>query len=87
MAKKQRLKVVKVQPNSAGAIALLRGSEVKADIFGRGKRVRDAAGDGFEMKAAFGPDRAGVMVYADTDDARLAEAENRALTRALNAGR
>lgn len=50
--------------------------------------VRNSAGNGFSVKELRGSrDRARVIVYTKTKEARKAESENRVLTRAVAAGR
>lgn len=46
-----------------------------------------AAGPGFEVNTEVGPNRARAEVRTATLEARLAEAKDRALTRAIDAGR
>ncbi|ALY08857.1 hypothetical protein GALAXY_11 [Arthrobacter phage Galaxy] len=79
-------KITKIEFLSPGFRAALNSPEVKADLLRRGYRIAVAAGDGFNVK--FSPsDRARVMVAANTRGARKAEAKDKALTRAIGAGR
>lgn len=82
MAAKLRLKL-----HTEGAVALLTDSKVQADLVARGSRIAAAAGDGIVVQAERGRDRSVVFVTTATHDARRAEAESRALTRAIDAGR
>lgn len=80
MAKKPQ-----VQMLSKGAIALLKGSAVRADLLARAERVAAAAGPGFDASVKYGRTRNLASVTATTDEARAAEASDRALTRAIGA--
>ncbi|MDI3330132.1 MAG: hypothetical protein QJR09_05265 [Micrococcus sp.] len=80
-------KRTRIQFNYKGFDAVRRSDGVKADLERRGRRIADAAGEGFETKSTLNPGRAGVLVYADTYEAMEAEATDKALTRAINAGR
>lgn len=80
-------KSVRVKLNVPEGRKLLNSSEVYGDLRGRGNRIAAAAGPGFVARAAKGPDRGSVFIVADTAAARRAEAEDRALTRAIDAGR
>lgn len=84
----------RLQLNSAGFAELMRSQEIQADLADRGRRIADAAsgsaegeGDDFEVDATTNRDRAVVFVRTATRQARLAEAEDRALSRAIYAGR
>jgi hypothetical protein len=67
--------------------ALLRSDEVLADLKRRGEAIARAAGDGMEVQAWRGKNRVRVTVRTRTAAARRAERDNKALTRALDAGR
>lgn len=84
MAKRKR---TRIRFDYAGFNAVRRSEAVRADLGARAERIAAAAGPGFETKATLNPGRAGVLVYADTYDAMVAEAENKALTRAIDSGR
>lgn len=73
--------------NRAGVRALLRSPEVLADLKRRAEAIAAAAGDGMEVSAELGTNRARATVMTVTDDAKLAEATTRALSSALDAGR
>lgn len=76
-----------IKINSAGVKALLNDAGVLADLEARGERIAAAAGDGVETNTVRGKDRPSVFIRTETNAARAAEAEDRALTRAINAGR
>ena len=79
---------LRVVPNPSAIVALLNSDEVAAKCLAHGERIAAAAGDGFvaeRLDAA--RTRARVQVRTDTIDAMLAEANDRALTNALDAGR
>jgi hypothetical protein len=78
---------VKIEMNSEGARELLRSPEVAAELERRAQLIAAAAGPGFEVDARLGANRARASVRAATLEARKAEAEERTLTRALEAGR
>lgn len=87
-------KSIRIQLNKAGIISLLQSPEVQADLRARANRIADAAGgatenagDDFEVDVTTNRDRAVAFVRTVTHEARLAEAEDRALTRAIDAGR
>lgn len=81
------IKSVRVKLNSAGIRSLLTSSEVAADLTDRGERIAATAGDGVEVTTTRNRDRAVVFVRTETYDAKRAEAEDRTLTRAIDAGR
>lgn len=78
---------VRVVLNSAGVRALLRSEAVRADLERRAKAIAEAAGEGFVAESRITGLRARASVRTDTADARAAEATDRALTRAIDAGR
>lgn len=80
-------KQVRIKLNSKGIVDLLKSAEVESDLTARGHRIAAAAGDGHEVTVVQSKDRAGVFVTTETTEARTAEAEGRALTRAIDAGR
>lgn len=77
----------KVKMNSRVAGELLRSAEVAGDLSARARRIATTAGAGFEAHVEVGRTRTIARVTAETDEARAAEANDRALTRALDAGR
>lgn len=81
------MKRIKVKINSAGAEAILKSDEVLADLERRAKAIAAAAGDGFETSSMVGQSRARAGVGTGTREAMRSEAEDRSLTRALDAGR
>lgn len=78
---------VRIEVNSAGIQALLKSAEVQADLQARALRIAAAAGEGMEAGSRIGKTRARASVITATRKAQLAEANNRALTKALDAGR
>lgn len=77
----------RVEINRAGVAGLLRDKGVADDLAARGRRIATRAGDGFESSVWQGRDRVRATIRTATPAARRAEAENRALSRALAAGR
>lgn len=78
---------IRIELDSAGIEALLRSPEVVADLQRRADAIAAAAGPGMRATVYQGRDRARAEVWTGTYAARDAEAEGRALTRALDAGR
>lgn len=78
---------VRIKLNSQGVRDLLRSREVQADLERRGHAIADAAGPGHRVESSIGPNRARVAIITDTTEAAVAEATDRSLTRALDAGR
>jgi hypothetical protein len=78
---------IRIEVNSAGIQALLKSAEVQADLESRARRIAAAGGDGMEVGSRIGKTRARASVITATREARLAEATDRALTKALDAGR
>ncbi len=78
---------VEVKLNRAGVAALLKSSDVAGDLRARAARIAAVAGPGMEAESEIGATRARASVVTATTEARLAEANHMALTRALDAGR
>lgn len=77
---------VRVEMNSAGAQELLKSPEVQGELRKRADRVAAAAGEGHEVSVWVGRDRARATVTTVSARAKRAEANDRALLRALEAG-
>lgn len=77
----------KIELDSAGVRALLQSPEVLADMQRRAENIAAAAGDGVEATSWIGFDRAHGRAATVTHEADLAEAQDRVLTRAIEAGR
>lgn len=79
---------IRIEINDAAAEALLKSPEVQADLRRRGQRIAAAAGSGsYDVTSSMTPSRARVSVGTADDKARKAEATQRSLTKALDAGR
>jgi hypothetical protein len=78
---------VRIEVNSAGIQAILKSSEVLDLLREKAQRIAAAAGDGMEVSAGLGAIRARASVTTATRAAKLAEATDRALTSAIDAGR
>lgn len=78
---------VTVKINRAGVRALLTGPEMQADLARRAAAIAEAAGEGMVADAGVTGSRARAAVITQSVEAMRAEAEDRALTRALDAGR
>lgn len=83
------MKRVKVRLNSKGVQALLQDPALVEDLQARADRIAAAAGGApdFEVDAKVLGDRASALVVTATQAGREAEATDRALTRAIDAGR
>lgn len=81
--------IIRVQMNSDGARAILRSERVRQDLERRGRAMAAAAGGepDFEVESQIGDNRARASVRTATHEAREAEANERALTKAIDAGR
>lgn len=78
---------IRVEINSAGIGALLKSDEVQAFLMAKAQRIAAAAGEGMEASSRIGATRARASVITATRAARKAEAVDRALTAAIDAGR
>lgn len=81
------IKSVRIKLNRAGVQQLLTSQEVTDDLTKRGERMAAAAGEGVEATTTRNRDRTVVFVSTETFDAMRAEAEDRTLTRSIDAGR
>lgn len=77
----------KLKLNSNNIGKLLKSREVQADLKARADRIAAAGGEGMQASISVGRTRARASVITATTKARLAEAKDRRLTRALDAGR
>lgn len=77
----------RVDVSDAGIQALLKSSEVQALLKEKADRIAAAAGPGMEASSWVGRTRARASVITASGKARRAEATDRALTKALDAGR
>lgn len=82
-----RVKSVRIELNRKGVVDILLSAQVQQDLTDRARRIQNAAGDGFDVDVTENRDRSVVFVTTATQAAREAEAEARALTRAIDAGR
>lgn len=78
---------VEIKVNEDAILAILRGPEVQADLKRRADRIAETAGPGNASEVVVGSTRARGHVWTDTNEAKVAEATERTLTRALDAGR
>lgn len=78
---------IRIELDKKGVSELLNSPEVLADLRSRAERIAAAAGPGMVVDTFKGHDRVHATVRTDTPEAMKAEAENRALTRAIIAGR
>lgn len=87
------MSVFAVKINKQGVRAILRSEGVKAELERRARAIAEKANadaqleDGFVVESEIGPHRARAVVVTATADAMVAEATQRTLTAALDAGR
>lgn len=77
---------MKIKLNHGGIAKLLK-EVAEPDIARRTENIRAAAGEGFESETSIGRSRARGAVWTASWEAMEAEARDRALTRAIDAGR
>lgn len=77
----------RIEMNGKGIRALLQSAGIRADLERRAARIAAAAGEGFTSNGYTGRNRARAGVVTATSAARRAQAEDKALTRAIDAGR
>lgn len=82
---------IKIVLNRKEVRHLLRGdgpyAGVASDLKSRARAIANAAGDGMETDSSVGANRARASVWTATREAMEAEAKDRSLTRAIDAGR
>lgn len=78
---------IRIELNHNGIRELLRSRAVLRDLTRRAHNIAAAAGPGHEVDSEVGPRRARADVRTATFEAMEAEATNRNLTRAIDAGR
>lgn len=78
---------IRIEVSSAGIQAVLKSPEVEAFLRAKADRIAAAAGEGMEAGSRVGRTRARASVITASRAARRAEAVDRALTKALDAGR
>jgi len=78
---------IRIEVNSEGIQAVLKSDEVRELLRAKAERIAAAAGEGFEASSMIGKTRARASVITATRAARLAEATDRTLTMAIDAGR
>lgn len=79
---------IKIKWNPAGFAALLQAPAVQADVTRRAKAIAKAAGDGYEvLEPNRHPRRSRAAIITASRKARLDNARNLTLTKALGAGR
>lgn len=78
---------VRIVINDHGIQELLKSAAIKADLEERAKKIAEAAGPGNVAGVDEGRTRARGYVVTATPQAQEAEATNRSLTRAIEAGR
>jgi len=76
-----------IELNSQGVRDLLRSPEIRGDLERRAGAIARTAGPGFVADSTVGPNRARASVGTTDIESMRAEAEDRTLTRAIDAGR
>lgn len=78
---------VRISLNKQAVRNMARSPQMQAMLLARAERIASAAGEGMVAESHIGSTRARATVHTDTFEAILAEATDRALTNALDAGR
>lgn len=78
---------VRIEMNKDGFQELLKSEPIRADLDRRARAIAAAAGDGMLARSSIGTTRARAQVITDSLDAKLAEAKDKSLTKAIDAGR
>ena len=81
------IKDVRVKLNSSAIVRLMQSAEVGNELAKRGDRIAAAAGPGHEVTTTVNRDRAVTFVTTANKTARQAEAEQRRLSKSIDAGR
>lgn len=83
------MRITRLQFHHEGFDELRRSPGVRAELETRGRAIAEAAGGGedFEVVSELTKSRARVVVITATEEGKRLEAEDRALTRAFDAGR
>lgn len=80
---------VRIELNHSGIRELLSSAPIGAECEKAAQGIADRAGDGFEVlpmrELDFGGGRVGYAVHAATYEAKLAESEDKALSKAVRA--
>jgi hypothetical protein len=79
--------LIRVELNAEAVRELLKSPAVQADLRRRGDAIALVAGPGNEVSLRVEARRASVIVFTDTPEAMQREADDRDLTRAIDAGR
>lgn len=78
---------IRVKLNHSAVRQLLRSGDVEADLVRRGRAIAAAAGEGYETQPWVGRNRTRVTIRTATTEARIDEATDHSLMRAIGAGR
>lgn len=78
---------VRIKINRKGIRRLMRGPEAIEDLKIRSGNIEIAAGEGFKSETKAMKNRAHATVWTGTPEAKEAEAKERKLTKAIDAGR
>ena len=79
---------IEVDLDVGGLFALMNSDGISGECRKSAERIAAAAGDGFNVTRAYYPGtRVMYRVYGDSDDANIAEADEKVLSRAVSACR
>lgn|GEM_PF-1708696 len=79
---------VRIELDHTGIAELLHSSVMAEECLAAGERIASMAGDGFEVRGPHNTgQRTAYTVYTATEDARIAESEDKALSMAVQACR
>ena len=79
--------MAEIELNRAAVGRLLKSPEIQRELLKRAERMADQAGPGFVADVQVGRTRARAMVKSTDYESMKAEATDRSLTRAIDAGR
>lgn len=82
-----RLRNGKLVLNKRRFVDLMKSGEMQRDLIRRSRKVKEAAGEGFEASMVVGKNRARASVITGTFSARRRQSRDNILQRALGAGR
>lgn len=81
------MKTIISKVSGPGVAKILKDPRSATMLLGKAQKIADAAGPGMRASVVIGRNRARASVITETRAAKRAEATNRALTRAIDAGR
>lgn len=79
-------KKVKVELNNAGIRELLKSAPISGACEDEARKIRQRAGEGFEVQSRSYPERKGAAVVAATSEARRKNSKENTLLKAMGGG-